>query len=61
MAQVEEEMAEVLDEKSKDQNRYEEEIFLLEGRLKEKEAIICELTEQVEELDFLIKTTKNEY
>lgn len=33
-------MDEVLEEKSKEQNRYEEEIFLLEGRVKEKEVTI---------------------
>ena len=37
-------MDEVLEEKSKEQNRYEEEIFLLEGRVKEKEVTINELT-----------------
>lgn len=51
-------MDELLEEKSKEQNRYEEEIFLLEGRVKEKEVTINELTEQVEELDFLIRNTK---
>ena len=51
-------MDELLEEKSKEQNRYEEEIFLLEGRVKEKEVTINELTEQVEELDCLIRNTK---
>ena len=37
-------MDELLEEKSKEQNRYEEEIFLLEGRVKEKEVTINELT-----------------
>ena len=31
---------------------------MLEGRVKEKEVTINELTEQVEELDFLIRNTK---
>lgn len=53
-------MDELLEEKSKEQNRYEEEIFLLEGRVKEKEVTINELTEQVEELDFLIRNTKTQ-
>lgn len=53
-------MDEVLEEKSKEQNRYEEEIFLLEGRVKEKEVTINQLTEQVEELDFLIRNTKTQ-
>lgn len=57
--QLQEEMSQILEGKASDQNRYEEEIFLLEGRLKEKEASISDLTEQLEELDFLLKTTKS--
>jgi hypothetical protein len=29
-------MSELIEEKTREQNRYEEEIFLLEGRVKEK-------------------------
>jgi hypothetical protein len=48
ITQIQEEMAEVLEEKTNEQNKYEEEIFLLEGRLKEKDSTITDLTEQLE-------------
>jgi len=34
-------------EKKNAENKYEEEIFLLEGRVREKESIITELTQQI--------------
>lgn len=33
---------------------------MLEGRVREKEAVINELTQQIEELDFAYKNTKAE-
>lgn len=53
-------MSELLEEKAREQNKFEEEIFLLEGRIKDKEQTINELTEQVEELDFLVRNAKND-
>lgn len=47
-------------EKQNNENKYEEEIFLLEGRVREKQSIIAELTQQIEELDFSFKNTKTE-
>ena len=54
-------MAELIEEKTRDQNKYEQEIFLLEGRIKEKDGTILELTEQVEEFDFLLKNNRTEF
>ena len=47
-------------EKQNAENKYEEEIFLLEGRVREKEAVINELTQQIEELDFTYKNIRAE-
>lgn len=55
---LEEEISDLLAEKQSAENKYEEEIFLLEGRVREKEAVILELTQQIEELDFSFKNTK---
>lgn len=55
---MQEEMSQLMEERQKDQDKYEEEIFLLEGKVKEKEGTINELTEQVEQLDFMIRNTK---
>jgi uncharacterized coiled-coil protein SlyX len=49
-----------LAEKQNVHNKYEEEVFLLEGRIKDKEETITELTQQIEELDFTYKNTKAE-
>ena len=53
-------MSELLAEKQNAENKYEEEIFLLEGRVREKEAVITELSQQIEELDFTFKNTRAE-
>ncbi len=57
---LEEELSELMAEKQNNENKYEEEIFLLEGRVREKQSIIAELTQQIEELDFSFKNTKTE-
>ena len=44
---LEEEISELLAEKQNAENKYEEEIFLLEGRVREKESVINELTQQI--------------
>jgi len=36
-----------LAEKQNVQNKYEEEVFLLEGRIREKEASMAELSQQI--------------
>jgi chromosome segregation ATPase len=60
ISRLEEEISEALADKQNIQNKYEEEVFLLEGRVKEKEEVINELTQQVEELDFTYKNTRAE-
>jgi uncharacterized coiled-coil protein SlyX len=53
-------VSELLAEKQNAENKYEEEIFLLEGRVREKEAVISELSQQIEELDFSFKNARAE-
>lgn len=57
---LEEEISELLAEKQNIQNKYEEEVFLLEGRIREKESVISDLSQQIEELDFTYKNTRAE-
>lgn len=57
---MEEEISELLAEKQNIQNKYEEEVFLLEGRIREKESVISDLSQQIEELDFTYKNTRAE-
>ncbi len=47
-----------MEQKQNTENKYEEEIFLLEGRVREKDAVITELSQQIEEIDFTYKNTK---
>lgn len=56
-----EEIEELVANNQEEHDRYEEEIFSLEGKLREKEAIISELTQKVEEIDYCWKTIKGDF
>lgn len=47
ISNLEEQVSELGLARQNDQNRYEEEIFLLEGRIKEKELLVDELVQQL--------------
>lgn len=61
LANLEEQMSELNLERQNAHNRYEEEIFLLEGRIKEKEIVVDELVQQLAEVDFMAGNTKVEF